>query len=319
MDSFVDRFIALQAATSPGVFDAIRISDTRMDFLGKTSEGAPIVLLHDASVPKYRPGFQLKYLKAEFHTTCLINSDKGVADGQFAIISCDPTVTELHDMFIRAVLASVNDLLLESSTDDLQLRFQKLADLFRHLSKPGVREVTGLWAELFVIEKSRNVPAALRAWRNSPTERFDFSWGGNQLEVKATTKPIRAHEFGLEQLARPENGRLFVASFLLQQLNGGSGIMDLASSIESHIQRENELREKLWRNIAADLGAEFNEAVDRQFDIAYAGRNGVLYAAEDVPIPHFPNDPRITSVRFVSDLSSVLPTATGFSLEALLG
>ncbi len=318
MDSLFDRFVALSPATSPGVFDAIRLSDTRSDFLGKTSEGAPIVLLHDASKPRYRAGFQLKFLKAEFHTTCLVHSDKGEADGQFAIISCDPVATDLHEMFIRSVSASVSDLSVGSETDELQSRFQKLADLFRQFSRPGGRELTGLWAELFVIERSRDVAGALRAWRSTSTERFDFSWSTGQLEVKATTKAIRSHEFGLEQLQDSENRRSFVASFLLQPLNGGKGAMDLAASIESRIYGENKLREKLWQNIAGDLGADFSDAVDKQFDIAYAARNGVLFASSDIPAPHFEDDPRITSVRFVSDLSSVLPTATGISLETLL-
>lgn len=318
MDTLFNQFTALSPANSPGIFNAIRISDTRLDFLGKTIDGAPIILLHDASAPRYRAGFQFKYLKAEFHTTCLVRSDRGEADGQFAIISCDPVVVDLHEIFIRAVSAAVSDLSTDSGTDDLQSRFQRLADLFRQFSRPGGRELTGLWAELFVIQNSNNVPAALRAWRTSSSERFDFSWTFGQLEVKATTKAIRTHEFGLEQLKVPSGGKSFVASVLLQPLNGGLGIMDLAGSIETEIIGENALREKLWRNIAADLGADFSEAVDKQFDMAYAGRNAVLFAADDIPSPRFEKDPRISSIRFVSDLSTVLPTATGFALETLL-
>jgi hypothetical protein len=136
--------------------------------------------------------------------------------------------------------------------------------------------------------------------------------------VKATTKSIRAHEFALEQLKKPDGGGSFVASLLLQTLSGGLGIMDLAAAIEAEITGQHELRQKLWANIASDLGNDFTESLDRQFDTSYAGRNAVLYRVEDIPAPVFPEDSRITSVRFVADLSSVLPTATGINLDSIL-
>lgn len=94
--------------------------------------------------------------------------------------------------------------------------------------------------------------------------------------------------------------------------------MDLAAAIEAEIPRQNELRQKLWTNIASDLGNDFSESLDRQFDMSYTVRNAVLYKVEDIPAPVFPDDPRITSVRFVAELSSVLPTATGINLENIL-
>lgn len=316
-DSPFSRFTKLPPASTPGQFEAIGLSDVRNDFLAKTIDGAPVVLVQDSSTPRYRPGFQLKYFKADFHTTCLIQSDRGEVKGQFAIISCDPTATELHEMFVRSVMATVSDLPTAAGTDDIQSRFQKMADLFRRFSAPGGRQLSGLWAELFVIARSKDIPAALRAWRSGPSERFDFSWARTQLEVKATTRPIRAHEFALEQLRTPEHGKTFVSSLLLQQLTGGTGVMDLASSIEEHIGGSSDLRQKLWNNIAADLGNDFSEAIDKQFDVSYAVRNAVLFMADDIPAPRFEEDPRITSLRFVSDLTSVLPTAAGVALENL--
>jgi len=318
MRSIFEQFKELQPAASPGLFDAVRLSNRRLDFLAKTGDGAPVVLLQDSSLPRYRPGFHLKYLKAEFHTACLIRSDQTEADGQFAIITCDSSTPELFELFIRTVTAATADLSDTAGTDEIQTCFQRLVDLFRNFARPGGREIAGLWAELFVISRSRNVVAAMRAWRIGSSERFDFSWTSGRLEVKATTKTIRAHEFGLEQLKVPDLGRAFVASLLLQPLNGGSGIMELANSIETSIVGQGDLRQKLWTNISGDLGSEFSDSLDRQFDTSYAGRNAVLFSAEDIPAPAPPNDPRISSVRFVADLSTVLPSATGFSLDGVL-
>jgi hypothetical protein len=318
MNGIFERFRELQAATSPGLFDAIRISEKRLDFLAKTGEGAPVVLLQDSSAPRYRPGFQLRYLRAEFHTTCLIRSGQIEANGQFAIISCDPSTPELFELFVRTVTAAVADLSVGAGTDEIQSQFESLVNLFRRFAKPAGREITGLWAELFVVLRSKNIAAALSAWRNAPAERFDFSWTEGQLEVKATTNPIRAHEFALEQLKNPDGKKSYVASLLLQPLSGGMGIMDLAAAIEGQIPSDGDLRHKLWMNIASDLGNDFSELLDRQFDLSYAGRNAVLYSAGDIPAPAPPDDSRITSIRFVADLSSVLPTVTGVDLENVL-
>ena len=61
------------------------------------------------------------------------------------------------------------------------------------MSLPREGRYSGLWAELFVIAKSADVESALRAWRSGFFDRFDFSWPGKCLEVKATTKALRAH------------------------------------------------------------------------------------------------------------------------------
>ena len=299
------EFLGLARASSETEFIAINLSTTRHDFLAKAQDGSPVFLLQDASAAKYTPGLTLKNLRVEFHVTCRVQTPVGPIEDQFAVVSCDDAVPELFELFIRCFAAAAERLSVGAGTAEIKSHLQGLLDLFRAMSVPSGRAVSGLWAELFVIAKSADVESALRAWRSGPFDRFDFSWPGKCLEVKATTKALRAHNFSLEQLHPPVGGDGFVASLLLQQLGGGTGVMELASSIEAAMPGEKALRQKLWENITSALGSEFSIKLDARFDNSYAERNFCLFAMGDVPAPPQPNDGRISSIRFQSDLSSV--------------
>ncbi len=177
--------------------------------------------------------------------------------------------------------------------------------------------MTGLWAELFVILQSRNIARALESWHADPFERFDFSWAAGCLEVKAAVKDVRQHEFALEQLRSPIGGVGYVASMLLQPLSGGVGVVDLANAIERAVAAYPGLRQKLWKNIAAFLGSDFSQQLDRRFDLSYAERGLAVYAMGDVPAPQQPSDPRITAVRFRVDMTAVTSSVSRTPAEAL--
>jgi hypothetical protein len=149
------------------------------------------------------------------------------------------------------------------------------------------------------------VAQTLRAWHADQFERFDFSWSSGCLEVKAAVGELRRHQFAQEQLQTPLGGMGYVASLLLQAQNGGVGIIDLGNEIENRLEAEPDLRQKLWGNIASALGSDFSEHLDRTFDASYAARNLAIYEMKDIPALQQPNDPRITAVRFQSDLSTV--------------
>ncbi|MFZ6644022.1 PD-(D/E)XK motif protein [Undibacterium sp. TC4M20W] len=215
------RFIALPSAEAVAEFTAIPLSQDRRDFLAKDTDGGPVFLLHDASPIQYVVGRKLRHMSAEFHATCRVQTDDIVIDDQFAMIACDPTSPELHELFIRCVGAAVENLPPQRGTKELELCVHTLLDLFRTLSEPSTREVSGLWAELWVIAKSSNPAQALDVWHDDTFDRFDFSWESVCVEVKFTMRGIRVHEFALEQLSVPIEGQGYVVSLMLQSLTGG--------------------------------------------------------------------------------------------------
>ncbi|OSZ73148.1 PD-(D/E)XK motif protein [Hydrogenophaga sp. IBVHS1] len=312
-----DEFQALVSATSSTEFAAVPVGARQNDFLAKSADGAPIFLVSDSSAAAYTPGTTLKHLSVQFHLTCRVQSAAGPVDGQFALIACDAEVPELYELFVRCVGAAINQLPDAAKTPDIESSVRSLLNLFRAMNAPGGREIAGLWAELFVIVQSVNVSAAVRAWHANTFERFDFSWPGGVLEVKATQSGARVHEFSLEQLVVPSAGLGLVASLLLQPQTNGVGVMDLASKVDAALHDEGDLRQRLWSNIATSLGSEFSEKLDRRYDLSFAERQVAMFNMADVPAPERPIDPRVTSLRFRSDLTTVTSTVAESGLKAL--
>jgi hypothetical protein len=318
VNSLFAEFEGLPRAATATEFTAIPISASRRDFLAKSEDGSPVFLLHDSSPAHFNPGINFHHLSSQFHATCGVHTGAGRVEDQFCIVTCDASVPELHELFVRCVCAAIEELPAACSTRELEQCISRLRDLFRALSQPSGREIAGLWAELFVIERSNSYASATAAWRDDQLDRYDFSGDMMRAEVKSSTKGFRSHEFGLEQLQQPEHSDGFVVSVMMQTLAGGAGVLDLASSIDEKLGGYPKLRQKLWRNVAQVLGAEFSERVDKRFDVDFSIRNLVVFAMMDIPRPVSPSDPRISSVRFIADLSTVRSSLQGTPSECLV-
>ncbi|MDD4913355.1 MAG: PD-(D/E)XK motif protein [Sideroxydans sp.] len=316
MNNLYSSFLGLPNAATPNEFNAIHLSTKRKDFLAKNADGAPVFLLHDSSVAKYNPSINFRHLSAVFHATCRVQTNSDNLEDQFCLVSCDATAPELHELFIRCVAAAVEELPDSSSTKEIESCITQLRDLFRALALPSNREVSGLWAELFVILKCGNPEQAMSLWHEDQFDRFDFANSAKHIEVKSTVRGLRAHEFALEQLSPPARGEGFVISLLLQPLSGGSGILDLAREIEAAVTSPR-LKQKLWENVAKALGADYSDKLDKCFDQAFAERCLVVYAMNDIPRPETPSDPRVSALRFVSDLTAVSTSLPGTPSAAL--
>ncbi|MCL9669120.1 PD-(D/E)XK motif protein [Rosenbergiella epipactidis] len=315
--SIFENFLNLPCTTSETSFTAIPLSTHRKDFLAKASDGTPLFLLHDASEAQYSPGVQFRYLTAHFHATCRVHTDGKELQDQFALVSCDDAVPDLHEIFVRCFSAAIEELPVISGTRELNNCIRKLVDLFRTLSQPSGKDVLGLWGELYVIAYSGNIVGAIAGWHEDPFDRFDFSWKQGCLEVKASMQSARLHTFTLEQLMNPTKGIGYVASLLLQPLSGGLGLIDLANLIEMELNHSPTLKMKLWKNLAKALGSDFSEKLDKRFDISYAERNAIVYAMNDVPRPEKPSDPRVIAIRFTADLTTTTSSLKKSSLSAL--
>jgi len=319
MDDLYASFIDLPRAVINGEFQALPLSPRRKDFLAKNDGGTPVFLLHDASTARYTPALKFRHLSAQFHVTCRVQTNEGAVEDRFCLILCDEATTELHEIFVRCISAAIEELPNAAGTRELETCILQLQDLFRALAVPSSREVSGLWAELFIVSRCGNPARAISLWHEDQFDRFDFSSSSMRLEVKSSVRGIRAHDFALEQLEPPLQGHGCVASMLLQPLTGGVGVLELARSIEAAVMSVPRIRQKLWHNVATALGGDFSDKLDRRFDPVFAEKHLIIYSMKDVPRPATPSDPRVTALRFVSDLSSVVSSLQSSSLPALIG
>ncbi len=310
-------FEQLAPTTSPNSFNAVRLAGERHDYLGKDQQGAPVFLIADEGEPVYRPVVQHRHLSAAFCMLCRLNVDEAEVSGTFALIKFEGNAPELHELFIRCVRAAIADLPTTAQTLDIEARVNQLLNLFRALARPAGREISGVWAELFCIASSGNVPVAMHRWHNGNTEVFDFSWGQARLEVKSTTGALRVHDFSLEQLQPPNGGTGYVASLVLKATNAGLGVLDLAKRVEVQLDSDVALQAKLWALLVQSLGSDFSETLDRRFDFDLAAKQLMLFRMEEVPSLPSISDTRISSVRFKADLSSVWSSLSPNGVAAL--
>jgi len=306
MSDIVDGFNALRPSTSRTEFEALSLSGDRADFLAKGPDGKPIFLLQEKTTDQYQPGLHLRYLDADFQMTCRLEVDQGHIEDVFAIVACTADEPELYELFIRSLDAAREQISKLAATQEIRTTVQNLASLFRSLAGPNSRSIIGLWAELFVIQRSGSIPHSISMWRGDASERFDFSTPTTALEVKATVGISRSHEFNLEQLTVPKNGAGYVVSLLLQPINGGTSILELAANVERELTPTPHLRTRLWENIVGDLGNDFGASLDKRFDESYAERNLQVFAMDDIPKPGHRSDPRVTSIRFIADCTGLI-------------
>ncbi|WP_281211559.1 PD-(D/E)XK motif protein [Pseudomonas fulva] len=298
-------FSNLAAAPRADEFCALSISDRRKDYLAKGEQGEPVFLLHDASGVTYTPAIHYRYVHVTFSNLCRVDCVGGSIQDNFAIVACDPGSPELYDLFISCFGAAIETLPEYSEAKHISAAVKELLTLFRELVKPSAKEVTGLWAELFLIKSSARKSDLIAGWHDDPSERFDFSFNDMVLEVKSTTKPVRAHEFSLSQLYAPTGKCGLIASILMLPSVGGVGVMDLARDIECSIMHDSGLRQKLWRNVAKALGSDFSDSLDRRFEFGFSKNNLEFYDVSDIPLVAEVLDPRISNVRYVVSLVDV--------------
>ena len=313
----VAQFSDLPKGVGREEFKAIALSENRRDFLAKAEDGAPVFLLHDSSTAKYVPEINFRHLSAQFHVTCRVMVETKALEDQFCLVSCDGATPELFELFIRCVAAAVEGIPANAGTRELEACIVQLRDLFRALAAPSSRELPGLWAELYVVLRCGHSAGALGLWHSDQFDRYDFSSEALCLEVKATIRGTRIHEFALEQLEPPADGVGLVASLLLQPLTGGLGVLDLARRIEDAAPGDAKLRLKLWHNIASVLGTDFSVGLDRHFDLSFADRNLAVYSMSDIPRPERPTDPRVSGLRFIVELATVTSSLEGSPLQEL--
>ncbi|MGG2042457.1 PD-(D/E)XK motif protein [Burkholderia gladioli] len=299
-------FQSLPSAQASTEFKAIPVSVRRKDFLAKSDVGAPVFLLHDAGVARYWPTLTFRYLKAQFQVTCAVaTEDATQLTERFCLVSCDPDAPDLYELFVRCVFAAIEGLPTNSDTRTIESCILQLRSLFRSFASPSSREISGLWAELFVISNCTDIGRAITLWHEDQFDRFDFSDEVLRLEIKSSIRGIRVHDFALEQLEPPPIGCGAVASLLLQPLTSGVGVLDLARDIDMTLSTTPILKQKLWGNVASALGSDFSEKLDKRFDLVFAAKNLLLYDMRDIPAPERPSDKRITDVRFRANLSAV--------------
>jgi Putative PD-(D/E)XK family member, (DUF4420) len=158
-------------------------------------------------------------------------------------------------------------------------------------------ELFGLFAELWFLSAwllpRVGVAKAVQRWRGPFDARHDFEWQGKSVEVKATTSTRgRIHRIhGVDQLAPPDSGELFLFSLRLREEAGGANSLPgLIAHCRSRLELDAEALSQFETGLARAGYSPVHD--DEYLKVSLRVIEETLFAVRD-------NFPRITPNRFV--------------------
>lgn len=301
------REVLLASPVGDGTIPASPVPGRAHDFVSLGPQQQPVLLLSSVSSRRLkRPSICLQHLTVEFGIRFRVRAAKAVVEDDYVVISLRGDDLELTKAFCLAADALVAALPEAPSESDIENAVREFVEVLSSLSLPSSRSVAGLWAELWLMSVASDPQAAVAAWHSDPKNRFDFSFTSHFVEVKATEREERSHDFSYEQLRRSELP-IKVASLRLRRVQGGESIADLVSALQEGLRPE--LRLKLVRNLFGAIGSDVSEVAEIRFDVRFAESYLRVISADQVPVVVIPDESPISAVRFRVNLDDSSLTA----------
>ncbi len=289
------------------VFLAASLPFTKKHKIGISSEGYPMFFI-ECTNKLHSSDINLEFISILFCRTCrLYESNSKQVDSTYTIISLKTGNGDFQQYFIEIVCIVLKQLPEDLSHEQFKKEIQKLIELFSRFNRPSRKTIQGLWAELFIIERSKDPEYLILSWHNSPNDKFDFNDGRDKIEVKSTSSVRRIHSFSLEQLSPNQNSNLLIASVFVIQTGQGKNIFDLKDSICKRVQNL-QIQFRLNDILSQTIGGDLEKVFDIYFDYQQALDTLAFYNFNNIPTISNDNIPEeINNVRFDCDLSHIIP------------
>jgi hypothetical protein len=266
-----------------------------------------------------RADIRLKHVHVSFEKEFEVqNTATGTSTvAVYSKFTCTPESGHLHRYFVElmaATAAARDGVLAQSEADEV---VGALLELFRKLSLPATRSVSGVWGELLLIHLASNPGAFVDAWHSTTTDSLDFSFSEIRVEVKATERTVREHEFSLRQVRSGVTGD-YVASVVLSRSSAGRSALELTRLIADRVDARQQA--KLWMLVLETLGDDAEGADDQLFDIKSAADSLVFVPSANVPAPSLAADaePFVSDVRFKANITTLCTTYRGVARSEIL-
>ena len=290
--------LSIPNSNNKNEFKSSLISKTKHR-VAKNAEGLPSILINTKDDDSLVNNYKGDNILLRFKENCKINEDS--SSGIFTILSCRSDDDFTIKMFLDICETTIPQLNIEPSTKEIKKITYTIIELFRESSDKR-RSTIGLWGELFLIYSSKNITKTLGAWHENPTDKYDFYYDNEALEVKCTIKTDRIHNFKHDQLTS-EIKNHYIASVMVSQNNDtGMSVIDLFENIKKN-KLPNKLIKKLKKNFYLVVGSNPKEDLDDlRFDLDYSKKNLLYYNLKNVTTL-INNDPAISDISYKVDLS----------------
>lgn len=321
MDARSELWGAFEALTNSGdasAISAVRCGGAKQHLLIKGVYGEPILLLATEPRKMPRAPVRLKHVSVGFELLFEVTDTASgeVTSGTYCKFICEPTSVSLHPYFVEVLAATASIHGTTLSQLDADEAVDAMLELFRQLDGPAKTTIVGLWGELLIIHAAKNTTDFINAWHIAGTDTYDFAFSDARLEVKATERSVREHDFALEQVRGGRTGDS-VASLLLSRSAAGISVLGLANAIAQRVPPIQQ--QKLWTLVLAELGQDAEAADEQTFDPEAARNNLRIIPATQVPAPQIDGDDKalISNVRFRANIALVCDTTVD-SADAFL-
>jgi hypothetical protein len=290
------------------VFRAIQIPEYSNFRVAIDFEGNAVLLLSVSKRVKdlSLKNFRLKYLQLEQNLECTIYENDSFKIQTFTVITFRCNDRNLQEYFLRISETLIKTIGQNPNQQQVNDSLKKFVEVFKTLTDSPTNTVNGIWAELFLIENSKNPKELINYWHNLPEEKFDFNAGTERIEVKSSSNFERKHIFSAEQLSPPPDTQVLIASIFLKQHNSGYNIHQLIDRISEQIGSDLEIVEKLNTIVFRTLGSSLEHSIGIKFDYNIAQESLRFYKYQDIDkieLIHIPN--KVSEVKYKSDLTSI--------------
>lgn len=281
-----------------------KISYSDLFYIGVSEKRTPMVLIN-CKIDNSPTDIELKYIEVLYNKHCKIIDSEEKSELTCTILKLNDKSYDFQSYFLEVIDLILQRLPINPTSSQINNEIIKIIKLFSCTTRPALKTIQGLWAEILVIEQSKDPDYLIRVWHTKSTSKYDFNNGEDKIEVKSTTNNSRIHTFALEQLISNENSKLIIASVITVQTGIGKNILDLRDSIFSRVT--NIETQVLFDSIIfATLGNEVDKCIDYIFDYQLAIDELRFYDSEIVPKikkEYIPNE--ISNVKFQCNLTNI--------------
>lgn len=276
--------------------------------LGVSKDKCPKFFICTSDAVATIPNQTLETLIIEYNTACTFIDDSGEKKFHYSIITLLSSDDSLQKEFIDIMMMIISKLNDTPSKSEIAAEMEYLIAIFEAMHAAPKKKVQGLWAEMLVIDQSKNPDQLIKAWHSEPSSKYDFTMGRDKIEVKSTSSEERKHTFLLDQLNPTQNSRLLIASVTVRESGHGDDGLSIDELRDKICQRVEsaEAQAHLFLVVAKTLGKDYRKARDLYFDYVEAADSLEFYDYHNIPKVAKEAVPKgVSGVKFVSDLTDI--------------
>lgn len=309
--SLLEAFLELEIpqTDNPKLFNATVLDNFPFAKIGVSYLGFPVILISSKFDQTHlsQKNIKLKYIELTHNLECKVSENGKSKVDNYSVILFKNNEETLQSYFLGIAQSLLNSLSKKPTQKEVFETFKNFVEIFRSLTESPTKTVQGLWAELILIEQSKNPETLINYWHNLPEEKFDFNADNEKIEVKSSSNLERVHIFTAEQLNPNNDSQVIIASIFTKQVTNGLNILNLLDKIDNRII-DNGVKEKVYRIVAKTLGNTFEQTTKIKFDYDLAKNSLRFYKHQDISKVERINIPeRVSEVKFKSELTNINP------------